>query len=139
LSAIRRRRILTTIVVILSASKSEKPVTSRPDPVAGPGCNGNGTADLNPGIICDLAEGNAFVESYGKAKKTFADADHLAQLAGTPVYPVHLLYAVLLHEDEAILATFGSIGIESKRLEEVARREVMLQQDDVGGTKTRWN
>src|SRR5208282_5439216 len=32
------------------------------------------------------------------ARKVFTDADHFAQLAGSIVYPAHLLYAVLLHE-----------------------------------------
>src|ERR1041385_4532163 len=33
-------------------------------------------------------------------KKVFADAEHFAQLAGGIVYPTHLLYAVLLSDDD---------------------------------------
>ena len=50
---------------ILSASKSPKVVT-QPLLLPGSGRDGNGTTDGSPDIICDLAEGNAFVESYGK-------------------------------------------------------------------------
>jgi len=51
---------------MLSAPESPKTATSLPIPSPGLGRDGNGTADGNPSIICDLAEGNAFVEDYGK-------------------------------------------------------------------------
>ena len=38
----------------------------QPIPAPGPGRDGGGTSDGSPAIICDLAEGNAFVEDYGK-------------------------------------------------------------------------
>lgn len=43
-------------------------MTATVQPIPGPGMgrDGNGSADGGPSIICDLAEGNAFVESYGK-------------------------------------------------------------------------
>src|ERR1035441_38908 len=51
---------------MLSASKLPKTASTQPIPTPGLGRDGNGTADRGPSIICDLAEGNAFVESYGK-------------------------------------------------------------------------
>ena len=51
---------------MLSTPKSPKPARMRPIPAPGLGGDGNGTADGSPTIICDLAEGNAFVEAYGK-------------------------------------------------------------------------
>lgn len=49
-------------------SEPESPKNATTEPVAAPELepNGNGKADGGPDIICDLAEGNAFVESYGK-------------------------------------------------------------------------
>lgn len=51
---------------MFNASKSPKTGTIQSIPALGVGRNGNGTAEGGPSIICDLAEGNAFVESYGK-------------------------------------------------------------------------
>jgi ATP-dependent Clp protease ATP-binding subunit ClpA len=76
------------------------------------------------------------------ARKTFADADHFAQLADSPVYPVHLLYAVLLHEDEGIKAACANLSIDRKRFQEVASREVIWRDEKTphgNKPKTRWN
>ncbi len=76
------------------------------------------------------------------ARKVFADADHFAQLANTPVYPVHLLYAVLLHEDDGIQAVCDNLSIDRHRLQEVASREVIWRDDSSPGAKkakARWN
>jgi ATP-dependent Clp protease ATP-binding subunit ClpA len=76
------------------------------------------------------------------ARKTFDDADHFAQLADSPVYPVHLLYAVLLHEDDGIQAVCANLSIDKKRFQEVASREVIWRNEDTShGNKprTRWN
>src|SRR5260370_1320396 len=51
---------------MLSAPESPKTATRQPVPAPGLGREVNGAADGSPNIICDLAEGNAFVESYGK-------------------------------------------------------------------------
>jgi hypothetical protein len=44
----------------------------------------------------------------------FADAEHFAQLGNSVVYPVHLLYAVLLAEDKHRNATLAELNIEKK-------------------------
>jgi hypothetical protein len=76
------------------------------------------------------------------AKKVFVDAEHFAQLAGVVVYPAHLLYAVLLGDDPRRDAAFKELGIAKPRFQEVAKREVIFQQE-AGATadkpKTRWN
>ena len=76
------------------------------------------------------------------ARKTFADADHFAQLADSPVYPVHLLYAVLLYKDDGIQEVCSNLSIDTKRFQEVASREVIPHQRaaaDTVKTKTKWN
>ena len=76
------------------------------------------------------------------AKLVFMDAEHLAQLGNSAVYPVHLLYATLLAEDEHRDATLTELSIEKKRLMSVAKREVMPQPGSASPSKkarTRWN
>jgi ATP-dependent Clp protease ATP-binding subunit ClpA len=76
------------------------------------------------------------------AKKVFSDAEHFAQIAGGTVYPVHLLYAVLLHGNATCNEALQSLGIDKKRFQEVARREVIPQppeQTVEKKTKTKWN
>ncbi|HOC54003.1 MAG TPA: AAA family ATPase [Verrucomicrobiota bacterium] len=51
---------------MLNAPESPKTATTHAVAVPVLGRDGNGAADGCPSIICDLAEGNAFVESYGK-------------------------------------------------------------------------
>ena len=51
---------------MLSAPELPKTATAQPVPVPGVGQDGSGRSDGSPSIICDLAEGNAFVEDYGK-------------------------------------------------------------------------
>jgi len=78
-----------------------------------------------------------------EAKRVFADAEHFAELTVGVVYPVHLLYACLLAEDEHCDATFTSLGIDKKRLLTVAKRQVGLPALDAAtGSKpprARWN
>ena len=77
------------------------------------------------------------------AKQIFADAEHYAQLGNGVVYPVHLLYAGLLVDDENRDATLASLNVEKKRLLTIAKREVLGKQ--MGSTspsakaRTRWN
>jgi ATP-dependent Clp protease ATP-binding subunit ClpA len=77
------------------------------------------------------------------SRKVFADAEHFAQLTGNTVFPAHLIYAALLHEDEACGEAIKALGIDNKRFLEVARREVIFQQADgaapVNKPKTHWN
>jgi ATP-dependent Clp protease ATP-binding subunit ClpA len=77
------------------------------------------------------------------ARMVFADAEHFAQLAESIVYPAHLLYAVLQHEDAKCHEIFQELGVDKARFQEVAKREVIFQQDDastvVTRKKTHWN
>lgn len=77
------------------------------------------------------------------AKRIFADAEHFAQASNRAVYPVHLLYATLLDEDEDRDATFAELRIDKKRLLSVAKREVLtFQIGSASGTRAaraRWN
>src|SRR5205814_1280702 len=50
------------------------------------------------------------------AKRVFADAEHFAQLGSSVVFPVHLLYATLLAEDEHRDETLGELNVDKKRL-----------------------
>ena len=77
------------------------------------------------------------------AKQVFADAEHFAQLGSSAVYPVHLLYAALLAEDEHRDSTLVELNIEKKRLMSVAKREVLMPQLGSASAskkaRTRWN
>lgn len=76
------------------------------------------------------------------AKQVFADAEHLAAICDCVVYPVHLLYSVLLHADPTFDEVLGALSIEKKRLQEVARREVVphpVPPPSGAKTKTKWN
>jgi ATP-dependent Clp protease ATP-binding subunit ClpA len=76
------------------------------------------------------------------ARKLFADAEHLAQLAGGVVYPVHLLYTVLTTKDPCRDEVLKELGIDKKRLREAVRQELLFEhgipitpKDD----KAKWN
>jgi ATP-dependent Clp protease ATP-binding subunit ClpA len=77
------------------------------------------------------------------AKQVFADAEHFAQLGSGTVYPVHLLYATLLSEDNHRDATLTELNIEKKRLLSVSKREVVMPQLGSASAskkaRTRWN
>ena len=77
------------------------------------------------------------------AKRIFADAEHFAELGGGVVYPVHLLYATLLTEDEQRDATLLSMEIDKKRLLSVAKRQVLSPDIDPSSeskkARIRWN
>jgi hypothetical protein len=61
------------------------------------------------------------------AKKVFADAERLAALVDSNVYPAHLLYAVLLAEDDKRDGALAEIGIPMNDLQDDAKREVLYQ------------
>lgn len=63
------------------------------------------------------------------AKRVFADAEHFAAIADILVYPVHLLYAVLLTEDKKRDELMKELDVDPKRLQQLAKREVMFQRD----------
>jgi len=77
------------------------------------------------------------------AKQIFADAEHYAQLGSGVVYPVHLLYAALLQDDEYRDATLANLSVEKKRLLTVTKREVLGKQIGASSpsarARSRWN
>jgi ATP-dependent Clp protease ATP-binding subunit ClpA len=77
------------------------------------------------------------------AKKVFADAEHYAQLGSNAVYPIHLLYATLLAEDQHRDATLLELKIDGKRMINLAKQEVLrAARGSASGSKeakTRWN
>jgi ATP-dependent Clp protease ATP-binding subunit ClpA len=77
------------------------------------------------------------------AKQVFADAEHFAQIGGSAVYPVHLLYATLLADDEHRDATLTKLQIDKKRFLTVAKRQILTPtMGSSSGSKrerTRWN
>jgi ATP-dependent Clp protease ATP-binding subunit ClpA len=77
------------------------------------------------------------------AKQIFADAEHFAQVSNGAVYPVHLLYATLLAEDEYRDATLAQLKIDKKRLLSVAKRDVLTFQvgpaSETREARARWN
>jgi ATP-dependent Clp protease ATP-binding subunit ClpC len=64
------------------------------------------------------------------AKRIFADAEHIAELGGGVVYPVHLLYATLLAEDEQRDAALAKLEFNKKRLITVVKRQVVSSAAD---------
>lgn len=77
------------------------------------------------------------------AKGIFADAEHFAAASNAAVYPVHLLYATVLAEDEDRDAVLAELKIDKKRLLAVAKRDVLTFQIGLAptsqGDRTRWN
>jgi hypothetical protein len=77
------------------------------------------------------------------AKQIFADAEKFAQLGNGVVYPVHLLYATLLADDEHRDVTLAKLEFDKKRLLSVAKRQVLLPAlEPSSGSKkarTQWN
>jgi hypothetical protein len=67
----------------------------------------------------------------------------MALISGGVVYPVHLLYATLLTEDEHRDTTLARLGIDKKRLLTVAKQQVLLPAlEPFSGSKkarSRWN
>ena len=57
-------------------------------------------------------------------KKLFLEAEHFAELSGQVVYPVHLLLASLSTPDHDSDEVMRELGIEKKRLQEIAKREI---------------
>jgi hypothetical protein len=58
------------------------------------------------------------------AKQVFADAEHFAEMANSVVFPVQLLFAVVLTDDQVRDDLLDHLGVEPDRLREVAKREV---------------
>jgi ATP-dependent Clp protease ATP-binding subunit ClpA len=63
------------------------------------------------------------------ARLVFADAEHLAAITDCAVFPVHLLYSALLTQDEKRDALLEELRVDPKRLQQLAKREVLLQRE----------
>ena len=61
-------------------------------------------------------------------KRIFADAEHFAELDSSDVFPVHLLYAATISPDELRDNLLDQMGVELKRLQTVAKREVVFSR-----------
>src|SRR5205814_1458412 len=57
------------------------------------------------------------------AKLVFSRAEGFAQLGDGVVYPAHLLYAVLLHENKSWDSVLYELGVDKARLQEIAKAQ----------------
>ena len=60
------------------------------------------------------------------AKKVFTDAEHLAALDDSDVFPAHLLYALLLVKNDKLDITFRDLGISEYDFQTAAKREALF-------------
>jgi ATP-dependent Clp protease ATP-binding subunit ClpC len=101
-----------------------------------------GLRQLAPECRSEL-DGSTRLRRNPAAKRIFAGAEHMALISGGVVYPVHLLYATLLTEDEHRDTTLARLGIDKKRLLTVAKQQVLLPAlEPFSGSKkarSRWN
>lgn len=78
-----------------------------------------------------------------EAKEIFADAEHFAEATNQPVYPAHLLYAVLLGDDKERDTALEHLRISKKRFINVTKRDVLTMQvspvSPSRAARTRWN
>jgi len=58
------------------------------------------------------------------SKDVFGEAEHFAEATNEKVYPVHLLYALMLSADKDRDTELAEMGISKKRLLNVAKRDV---------------
>jgi hypothetical protein len=63
------------------------------------------------------------------SKDVFADAEHFAEIAGSAVFPIQLLYALLLSKDGERDEVLADEGIAVKRFQDAAKRETLLGRD----------
>jgi hypothetical protein len=63
------------------------------------------------------------------SKDVFADAEHFAEIAGSAVFPIQLLYALLLSKDGERDEVLSDEGIAVKRFQDAAKRETLLGRD----------
>jgi hypothetical protein len=77
------------------------------------------------------------------ARLVFADAERLAKVDNSNIYPVHLLYASLITSDEQRDATLAELNIDKKKLANFAKVEMLTPQNGppLGSkpAKARWN
>jgi len=65
------------------------------------------------------------------SKAIFSEAEHLAELSSSPVFPVHLLYTVVCMKDELRDQLLDLHGVEPARLLKLAKRDAIpLREGD---------
>jgi len=62
------------------------------------------------------------------AKDVFADAEHFAEISGGVTFPIQLLHALLLSKDPDRDEVLSGVGVNVKRFQDTAKREVLLGQ-----------
>ena len=67
------------------------------------------------------------------SKDVFSDAEHFAEIAGSAVLPIQLLYALLLSKDGERDEVLSDEGIAVKRFQDAAKRETLLGRDFKAG------
>lgn len=86
--------------------------------------------------------GNKHLRRTPDTKDVFADAEHFAEATNGPVYPAHLLYAVLLSQDKDRDSVLAELNIDKRRWSTVAKRQVLTLQinaADSKAAKAQWN
>lgn len=63
------------------------------------------------------------------SKEIFSDAEHFAEISGSTVLPVHLLYALLLSKDDERDAVMSKLHFNASRLRGAVKRETLLGRD----------
>lgn len=59
------------------------------------------------------------------SKDIFNDGEHLAEMTNSPVYPAHLLYALVSAKDIDRDTVLSELGVDMKRLVEAAKQDVL--------------
>lgn len=87
--------------------------------------------------------GKKHLRRSSDAREVFADAEHFADATNGPVYPMHLLYAVLLSHDKDRDDVLVGLKIDKRRWLRVTKREVLTFQFDTAANskraKVQWN
>ncbi len=60
-----------------------------------------------------------------KARRAFADAEQMAAVSGSTVYPLHLLCAILALKDQKRDRLMEELAISGRRLKQLASQELM--------------
>jgi ATP-dependent Clp protease ATP-binding subunit ClpA len=77
------------------------------------------------------------------AREIFSEAEQVAQICGATVYPIHLLYATLMAEDEDRDEILKELKIDKQWLRELVKCEVFLSSGKSvsmrSNSRLKWN
>ncbi len=93
-----------------------------------------GSAGLN------LNSGN--LHRTDSAKDVFNGAEKIAEIAGTAVYPIHVLYSLMVERDEARDEAMRVAGSDPRRLRQVLNEQMTPQPNDTSARNrgvAQWN